>query len=184
MSNMISERAIMELVQKYAVSPAGRKKIREKTGWVYSEHPERDLIAYGEKMKIVLLKHIVPLIHSITADDIIVQPPQMINGVWGIKLAFRKGSLRRKSLIYDELSRGINNIVLLFAKGYHASMQVEGMWNVGSAENPNYIHVKSRQDRPANSFLLDAVKEFNATEGGGIATALLLGEYKKASETN
>lgn len=183
---MLSESYIMKLVEKYAKSPAGKAEIKKQTGITYTEkNPSAELIPYGEQMKMVLYKYIHELIRSITPDDIIVEKPyQDVDGLWKLKLSFREGALHRDSLYEDEYD-GVNNIVLLFAKGYHARDYAYGHWwlpNQTWYGAGDFVNVRSRKDRDGNDFLIRAVSEFNRTIGKDFAHAELLGAYKDCSE--
>lgn len=193
---MISEEYIMQLVDQYAKSPAGKKQIKKQYGVDYiglakptriTSASKNEMIKYGEAMKKILYEHIQPLIKSITLDDIIVgSPTQSLTGEWNITISFREGSLVRDSLSLDDSDgnghpreRTLNNIVLLFAKGYHASRYVYGWW---VTKYGNHGSVRSRKDRPGNDFLILAVNEFNSLYGKNIGRAELLGDYKECSE--
>lgn len=184
---MISESYINKLIEQYAKSPAGKAEIKKKTGLTYvDKDPSAMLTAYGEQMKGVLYKHVNALIKSITPEDIIVQKPyQDSNGIWRLEISFREGSLRRESLDTDDYPEGLTNIVLLFAKGYHARDYVYGLWNTTGRVGTHWIYwkdVRSRKDRDGNDFLIQAVNEFNNGYGKGMAIAELVGNYKDCSK--
>lgn len=194
------EKYLMGLVVKYANSRAGREEIKKEYGIDLGKEKltvsngstkkgltEKDFIRYGQLMKITLYLHIAPLIKSITLDDIVVgRPTKDKNGEWSLTISFRDGSLHRDSLDDNDYPEGISNIVLLFAKGYHAQNYVYGLWNNTGRLNTHWSEwkdVRSRKDRSGNDFLIQAVDEFNTkynTEG--IVKAELLGRYKEDSE--
>lgn len=176
---MISEDYIMKLVEQYAKSPKGKAEIKKRTGIVYvDKDPSAMLMAYGKQMKSILYKHVNSLIKSITLDDIVVEKPyQDSNGQWKLKLSLN--NLHRDSLDTDNYSEGLNNIVLLFAKGYHARNYVYGSW---TDKYGYHGDVRSRKDREGSDFLIQAVKEFNEGAGKGIAIAELLGDYRDCSD--
>lgn len=178
---MISEEYIMKLVKDYAKSPAGKAAIKKQTGITYTEKdPSAVLMTYGEQMKNILYKNVNALIKSITLDDIVVQKPyQDKDGLWKLEVSFKEDSLHRESLDLENYSEGLNNIVLLFAKGYHARNHVYGFW---VDKYGNHGNVRSRKDREGSDFLIQAVNEFNNVYGKGMTRAELLGEYKNCSE--
>lgn len=178
---MITEAYINRLIEEYVKTPAGKAAIKEKTGVNFTQkNPTTMLLAYGEQMKYILYKNVNSLIKSITLDDIVVRRPYRDkNGLWYLEISFREGSLHRDSLDLDNYPDGLNNIVLLFAKGYHARNNVYGWW---MDKYGNHGNVRSRKDRAGSDFLLQAVDEFNSGVGKGVARAELLGDYKKCSE--
>lgn len=168
---MISEKYIMKLVKNYAKSNEGKAAIKAKYGITYEQRfDEKKATAYGEQMRNILFKHVNSVIKSITLDDIEVGDVEVDDsGKYSIKISFDKGSLHRESLRPDLYPDGLHNIVLLFERGYHAANAVKGEWH-GQ-------YISSRTDREPNSFLNDAVEEFNKLNGK-IATATLEGVYK------
>lgn len=179
---MITESYINKLIEDYAKSPAGKAAIKKQTGITYvDKDPSAMLMEYGERMKQILYYHVNALIKSVVPDDIIVERPyQDSDGLWKLKLSFREGSLRRDSLDLDDYPEGLNNIVLLFAKGYNARDYVYGRW---MTQYGTHGDVRSRKSREGNDFLIQAVNEFNHNgDGKVIARAELLGDYKDCSE--
>lgn len=178
---MISESYINKLIKEYAKSPVGKAEIKRQTGLTYvDKDPSLMLKDYGEKMKNILFAHVNALIKSIVLDDIIVQNPyQDENGVWKLEISFREGSLQRDSLDLNNYPEGLHNIVLLFAKGYHARDYVYGWW---IDRYGNHGDVRSKKDRDGNDFLVEAIDEFNGGIGKGIAVAELVGIYKDCSK--
>lgn len=178
---MITEEYINKLIEQYAKSPEGKAAIKKQTGITYTDKdPSAMLMTYGEQMKKILYQHINPLIKSIIPDDIIVEKPYQGNdGLWRLEVSFREGSLQRDSLDLETYPEGLHNIVLLFAKGYHARDYVYGWW---IDQYGNHGNVRSRKDREPNDFLTQAVNEFNSGIGKGIAKAELVGIYKDSSD--
>ncbi len=184
---MITEKYIMNLVKKYANSPAGKTAIKKKTGLTYVEDDIAPaLLKYGEQMKTILFNHVNALIKSVTMDDIIVgQPYQNESGVWCMNISFRDGALHRDSLDSENYPNGLKNIVLLFAKGYRARNYVYGFWDLPNQTwwgGNDFVNIRSRIERPGSDFLVRAVDEFNNSYGKGMAWAGLAGDYKKCSE--
>lgn len=171
---MLSQKYIMNLLREYASSPAGKKQIKKKYGaeYVGTYLTKSQMKQYGEKLKATLLDYITPLIKSITADDIIVGEPWMNKKTkeWRLNISFNEENLARKSLVPGQR---LNNIVLLFTKGYHASRQVYGEWVTPNGTK----YIASRVQRDPNDFLQRAVDMFNA-ESNGVVKAQLSGRYK------
>lgn len=185
---MLTLSYIQNLIKEYAKSPEGKAEIKRQTGIIYTDKKNisAELTQYGEQMKEILYNHVHALIRSITPEDIIVEKPYRdADGLWRLKLSFREGSLHRESLDDNDYPEGLSNIVLLFAKGYHARDYVYGLWNTTGSKNSHWIYwhdIRSRKDRSGNDFLIQAVNEFNSLIGKDMANAELLGAYKEASE--
>lgn len=172
---MLDEKYLFSLVKKYAASPEGKKQIKEKTGIDYD--PAKDgsdsqtaMLAYAEKMRTILWRHINETVKSVAKDDIIIEAPVKDDkGIVSISLSFRPGSMFRPSLDPEEYPEGIQNIVLHFTHGWSARRPIRGEWHGEE--------VWSRVSRRRSSFLQDAVSEFNS-KSKGIATAELSGDYR------
>ena len=179
---MLSEKDIMELVREYANSPEGKQQIKETCGVEYEEKvDEAKLRKYGEKMKEILFRHINPVIDSISPNDIVVGNLKKTDDGYRMEISFRENSLYRESLYVDGYygNEQLQNIVLLFAKGYHARDYVYGYWvKPGKNIDVGQMSIRSRKDREPNSFLEEAVKEFNQT-ANGYAEAILDEKYKQ-----
>lgn len=171
----------MKLVKEYANSPEGKKKIKDEYGLIYEEKiDKKKLREYGEQMKEILFKHISPVIDSISIDDIIVGDLEDTKEGWKMQISFNEDNLRRESLYLDEYygDNELQNIVLLFAKGYHARDYVYGFWTKpGQSVSIAQDRIRSRKDRDPNPFLNNAVAEFNQ-KTDGYATAILDEKYK------
>lgn len=195
------EEYILKRLERYANSAEGKAQIKKQYGidlkkkHIYVGDPQKAkvnesaFIKFGEQMKQILYAYTSPLIKSITLDDIIVGSPMRDkDGQWSIEISFREGSLHRDSL-YDgnrgEYADGLKNIVLLFAKGYHAKNYVYGMWDITGGRSNFWLDwkdVRSKKDRSGDDFLIRAVNEFNTRVGKDVARAELLGDYKECSE--
>lgn len=172
---MISKEYINEELRKYAASPAGRKAIKKKYGIDYEKaRIDNKIIPYADDMKNILLSHITPIIRSIKGGDIIIGDPKFSeDGKATIVLSFDEESLRRESLYPEKYPEGLNDIVLLFTKGYTASNYVHGVW-----KNSSYSgEIVGRISRPPDDFLQKAVDEFNA-KYPQVAIATLKEPYK------
>ena len=169
---MLSAKEIMDIVTQWAHTPAGRAEIKKQTGLDYSGKVNRmDMKFYGELMKNRLFEHINPLIKSVQLDDIIVgNPTKTKDGKYSLTISFREGSMVRDSLIKGEK---LQNIVLLFTKGYTARNYAYGVWKKPSGN----VFVCSRIKRNPDSFLKTAVEEFNKA-AKGVAVAKLTDIYK------
>lgn len=183
---MLSEDYIMNIIRAYAKTPHGKAQIKKKYGIDYKGEGEgkrmkkADLPKYGEQMKQILYSHIHHLIKSITLEDIIVgAPTKDVDNQWKIDISFRTGALERDSLVPG---KRLNNIVILFTKGYHASKYAHGKWNIAApGAEAKYVYVQSKKDREGNDFLQQAVNQFNA-EFGDIAKAELGEVYRNAQQ--
>ena len=173
---MISESYIMSLVKNYAKSPEGKKAIKETYGIDYDEKFTKTKIKmYANRMKKILFNHIHPLIKSIELNDIVIGEPEYNDdGYCEVHISFAEGSLHRDSLNPTGYPNGLQNIILLFKKGYHASNQVHGNWTYKGKTVAEGIW--SRESREPNDFLDQAVTEFNNL-ANDMAIAVLEGEY-------
>lgn len=173
---MLSQKYIEHLLLKYAASPEGKAKIKRATGYDYNPKMTKEkMTAYGEQMKKILLEKIRPVIKTIEDSDIIVSEPIEKDGKMQIQISFVKERLHRKSL--NPHSDGLDNIVLLFTKGYEARKAVRGEWKTSHGT----ITVTGVQSREPNNFLQQAVNEFN-NYMGGMARAELEGAYAPGSD--
>lgn len=167
---MISTNTIMKLVKEYAKSPEGKAEIKRVYGVDYDENfTKQKADSIIKAMKTILFKHVNTVINSIQLDDIVAGELTVEDGKAMARISFKEGSLHRESLIPEFHPEGIKDIVLLFETGYHASQSVHGLWH----DKETY----SRTDREPNSFLQDAVEEFN-NKYKGTAIARLDGVYK------
>lgn len=167
---MISKQKIMELVKEYAKSEEGKAAIKETYGIAYDEKFNKQKArAYVKQMRDILYSHVSTLIKSLAKEDILVGKVECDEkGRWTAKISFAEGALRRESLAPNLYPDGLQDIVLLFERGYHASHSLHGEWH-GDI-------VASRVSREPNGFLQDAVDEFNR-KNSAVATASLAGVY-------
>lgn len=172
---MISQNEIMKLVKEYAKSPEGKAEIKRVYGIDYDEKfTKATARSYGEKMKRILFAHINSKIKSFDIKDIIVSEVFTdSNGKDSITISFSEEALKRKSLRPDLYPDGLENIVLLFAHGYHTRHPIYGTWEKPSGN----INVWGKRSREPSGFLHDAVAEFNAM-ASGIAFAALDEKYE------
>ena len=172
---MLSDSYIIKLVKNWAKTPEGKAEIKKVTGEDYvEEFTKSKAKEYGRKMQRILFEKINPIIKSIQLTDIIVGEPTVdTDGYMRLYISFKDGSLHRDSLVPNRYPEGINNIVLLFTKGYHAQGSVHGTWHKPSGD----IETWSRRSREPNDFLNRAVADFNNI-AKGIAMAKLDDKYK------
>ncbi len=176
---MISGKYINHLLYEYMKTPEGKKNIGYQLG-KSKTYSKEEMLLFGNKMKDILYDHIVNMtttdengrtinpLRYFKKDDILVGKPVLRNGVeFQIKISFREGSLTRESFSPDERGQ-LENIILLFAKGYDAGKYTYGEFRGN----------KTRSRRAANSsdYLLKAVRQFN-NENNGVAMATLEDKY-------
>ena len=191
----------MGKVNKYASSPAGRKRIQKhlddhrKSGIpLASGEVLIDEEAMREAANIlisIIQKHLPESIASVGGSLSSTSPADIGGGNYEVQVQFGSGALRRESLDsgggYN--GGGINNIVALLNNGYRASGYVYGWWDghsptgsslSSSSASDSFSWIRSRKEREALHFMQAAVAEFNAACGGTYnVTATLSGEYMK-----
>lgn len=169
---MLDDAYIRELIEEYAKTSNGKKKIKEII-------PHRRFVAeYAsddgstrhqidemcKDMRDILYNHIREVIPSFEISDIVVGKP--IRSEIGVSacIQFDKASLRRKSLYEAKYPDGIHDIVRLFVTGYSTGADTWGAWH----GKPT----RGLRGRSGNDFMERAVNEFN-DKYGGVATATL-----------
>lgn len=158
------EKYIMGLLKKHLSTPAGKQLVKDSMS--------KELVfmdSVGEQMKEILFNKIQPVISSISMDDIRVHKPRKTKEGYVVKLSL--DNVFRKSLVPEEYPQGVEDIVLHFTRGWSAKGTVRGTW--GDREG-----VYSRRQRAGNTFVYDAINEFNS-KLKGVATAKPDGEYKQ-----
>lgn len=187
---MLSEEFIMEKLKRYANSPQGKKKIKEMYGIDYGEDSKsakKEMIKEAKIMREILYKHITTTFEnddeirermkSFKLEDIIIGTPKKVKDKWGIMLSFNEKALERESLYEDKYPDGVEDIVLLLTKGYHAKDYVYGWYYTGRGYGMDWARIQSLKDRDPEPFLQNAVNEFNE-KNTSEAKAALVGEYK------
>lgn len=171
---MISEKEIMKKVYEYAKTEEGKAAIKAATGMDYDEtFTVSKAKSYGNKLKDILYKHIVALIKSFSINDIIVGDVMIgKDGRYSMKISFDDEALKRQSLRPDLYPEGLQNIILLFAHGYHTNKPIYGVWHKETGD----VRVRGRRDREPNNYLHEAINEFNIL-AKGIAFAQLEEKY-------
>lgn len=171
---------IEKLIAEFARSEKGKKAIKKKYGIEYREEVDMaELKKYGERLKEIVYVAIASEIPSFKLDDIIVGEPFKSEKMgYSIKISFNEKGLKRESL-YDEYD-GVQDIVMLFTKGYHARDYVYGHWyrpNMTWYGGGDFVRIRSKKDREPSDFLSKAIATFNK-EAKGFAFAQLENEYK------
>lgn len=184
---MITEEMIMDLLREYANTKKGKEKIKKTYGIDYEDGgtldgaTKKEMVEEAKKMKEILLKHIhgKDVLPYFKPEAIIIDenPKKNKDGQWEIKLYFDEKMLHRDSLNLEEYSEGLNDIILLFSKGYHARNRVYGYTKDTIRGTKEWVKAYSRTDREPNPFLKNAVAEFNAS-GKMVKEASLIGDYK------
>jgi len=169
---MLDETFISGAINKYASSSEGKKQIKKKTGINYDKNSkgmmnQADLMAYAEKAKRILYAHIISQVPGIMFHNIKVNLP-VVNkdGTTTVVLSLR--DVQRESLQPNRYWKGVDDIVLHFARGWSARYQIRGEWR-GS-------NVGSRQRRESHPFILRALQAIK-NELGEVAEVTLLGDY-------
>ena len=181
---MISEAQILEYIKQYSETKEGKEKIAkvtrgrpfvpEYTAWgdSISKEERAFMKSVGSDMVEILYDRISGVVKSFRIEDIIIGEPYKVGDQYGISISFNEEALRRESLVPDRYPDGVSNIIRLFVTGYHARNNVRGPWMTHGG-----IVVDSVKDREPNSFMSDAVNEFNM-KFKDIARASLAEEYK------
>lgn len=186
---MALEKYIMQKVKEFAASSKGKALIKEKTGLIYDEkmNVKEFVKKAAQDMRDILYYHIhhdnqrypgTPVVNTLKHEDIIVGAVgHDETGRKTINVGFDENSLHRESLWEEAFPEGIDNIILLHARGYDAKSVVYGLWMIHDEwwMNP---WVASITHRDPNDFLQRAVAEFNE-KYKGYAVAELQGEYKE-----
>ena len=174
------EQYVTKLVKDWAATSDGKRAIKQKFDVKYDpDFSNADVVAYAEKMREILLRWIQTKVPSFTKEDIVIETPEQTKRGICVKLSFVKNKLKRESLFVDEYD-GVDDIVLLMTKGYHARDYVYGQWyrpNMTWYGAGDFINVRSRKDRDPDNFMSEAVQEFNAQAKGDVV-AILNREYK------
>ena len=179
---MLSEKHIYSLIEKYSKTNAGKAEIAKyignrdfiakPAGGKSYELSEEQMIKIGNDMKDILFKKISSLIKSFRLEDIIVKTPVVQNDQYVVSIGFNEEALKRESLDPVRYPEGVENIVKLFITGYNARASVYGVWKGHGEEE-----IWSLRHRDPNSFMDDAVEEFN-NKYKSVALAELTKDYK------
>ena len=172
---MISEKYINDLLKKYAKTPEGKKAV---VNYFLNENREHISSAAADMAKI-LLRYVQKEIDSITMEDIYIGLPK-VNRKYEIEMmvGFREDNLQRNSLWQERYPDGIENIVLLFSRGYKTKGRVQGRWEHPKTGEVIREWTYSKTSREPSTFLQDAVLEFNTANKYG-ATAVLTEKYSR-----
>ena len=151
-------------LQKWFNSPAGKEKIAKakkqarkegrQFGTLISRYDETDAEEYAYKM----MDFIWNAMPASLRGGVEFYPPAVWtddNGQMRASVTFKEESLHRDSLDPVMYPLGVDNIVMLFTKGWDTGgKQVWGEWH-------GYPHTKSKTQSDPNPFLQQAVEAFN-----------------------
>lgn len=158
-------------LQKWFDSPAGKKKVAEarkkaqregrsfgRVVNTYGDYGKRDAEEFAYRMQDLILQYMPVSLR----DGVEFYPPAVWvddNGQMRASVTFKEESLHRESLDPTLYPFGVDNIVMLFTKGWDTGgKQVWGEWH-------GYPHTKSKTHSDPNPFMQQAVDEFNRKYG-------------------
>lgn len=181
--------SVMNKVNNYASSPAGRKKISNVISGVGIGNGDLalrriEMIMASHEMIALLRQHAasagLPASVMSHVESFVANIPKVNDDGSGI-VAISMGSNPSRPSLYPEKYDGAYNIVALFNNGYDASGVVYGHPNVeidGQQSINGFFYTKSKQHRDGLGFMQSAVAEFNAKCGSKYnVTAVLGGSY-------
>lgn len=126
---------------------------------------------YAEQLKQVVVEAVRERIKYFRERYVIVSDVKTgENGESFVELRFDPKGVHRDSLYPKSYPGGVDNIVLLLTKGWERTKNpVHGMWHGR--------HVYGKRSRRADTFLLDAIREFNDELPKGVR-AVIANRYK------
>jgi len=171
----LSANSINQMLEKYIKSSAGKQAVKQYkkdvfngkkgTGTSSGIQSRNSMIQMGEKMKDILWVQIANAIPSFSRDGIILsEPEETATGDYKISVSFSEEAIHRESLYQAGYPNGVDNIVMLFTKGYTAGNQVWGSWHGNT--------IGSLTHRESNDFLAQAVEVFNNYSPVGVKAEL------------
>lgn len=154
-------------LSKWFNSPAGKKKVAEarkqaqrdgrtfgRTASAYGDYGVYEAKEFAYKMQDLILQYMPESLR----DGVEFYPPAVWtdeDGQMRAAVTFKEESLHRESLDPTMYPFGVDNIVMLFTKGWDTGgKQVWGEWH-------GYPHTKSKTHSNPNPFMQQAVDEFN-----------------------
>lgn len=154
-------------LSKWFNSPAGKKKVAEArkqaqregrtfghTASAYGDYGVYDAKEFAYKMQDLILQYMPASLR----DGVEFYPPAVWtdeDGQMRAAVTFKEESLHRESLDPTMYPLGVDNIVMLFTKGWDTGgKQVWGEWH-------GYPYTKSKTHSDPNPFMQQAVDEFN-----------------------
>lgn len=159
-----SASSFTKMCENYIKTPEGQKLVAHRKDDIISGKASavgsgivtlETMKLMGQKMKDILYGEIVNVIPSFDIGAIEISEPQkQSDGNYGISITIASNALHRDSLWQDGYPNGVDNIVLLFEKGWSASNSVYGKWH---GKN-----ISSRVYNPPNDFMQRAVDAFNS----------------------
>lgn len=179
---MLTDKYVQSLIDQYAKSPAGRAAIKKAYGIDYTGDKECpvDLTSMANEMKNILYEYICSTISSssFTLDDIVIGKTKKSasSWEWEINISIKKDALHRESLYKQGYPKGLDDLVLLYSRGYNARDYVHGY----NQKKGRYMW--SFKHRPSNDYLQKAVDEFNKRYNSGASWASLKEPYESGSE--
>ena len=178
---MLDLNYVKSLIEEFAASPYGKEEVKKKTGVEYISKKgsiNSKITKYLVLMKDILFGYISSVIKSFDKEDIVIgdvvtDKSGMVTGSLSLKNTFRESLAPNTAWDGNNVgwvggTSGILNIVLHFHRGWNARGAVHGLWHGQETWG--------RRSYDANSFLQDAVNEFN-NKTGGTVTAKLVGDY-------
>ena len=194
---MLDESSIMTMLEEYAKSDAGKKKIKSAYDSAAVSGKElangtrilsmSEMTAMGNAFAEIVKNHLPQSIESAGDRIVVSQPIKHADGSCEVVIKFDKDAIKRESLESDGNGySGVDNIIALFNNGYHAKNYVYGWWNkhkpTGSslsrsiAGSEDYAWVRSRKEREPLRFIQDAAAEFNAVYGDKYGVTVIIGD--------
>ena len=180
---MISEKYILKKISSHLNNSKNKKQIKGQ----FLEINQDRMKNLAQEMAAQLWRGVSARIHSMEPEDIIVGDIEETNDGFKIAISFDKEALHRNSMAHDGFNTlekyedGIDNIVLLFTRGYKARSRVYGIWD--TYKKGKWLHWHegidtSRQERDPDPFLQEIVDDFNSKHKKEVH-AVLNTNYKK-----
>lgn len=139
--------SLEEKLRAFAKTPKGKKMVASSP--VVISEAKKD----AETMRDILAAKTASVIKSVGADAINISAPEPREEGLTVELNFAPEAVIRHSLVPEKFE-DIENIVLLFSRGWSARGVVWGEWHGRT--------VASRRFYPPNPFMKEAVEAFNS----------------------
>lgn len=182
---VISESYIMQLLQRYVNSEAGRAKIAQHRRDVYYGNlpasagslTRNRVTAILQEIRDEFISTVISVIPSFRRDSVVAISGEMdAQGYVEASITVDEDALRRESLHYmnKDLSigrgEGVDDILALFTHGYTLSKRPYGFW---VHPGGNFMtRIGARMHREPNLFLTEFVERKNAEYAGQCVLAL------------
>ena len=182
---VISENYIMQRLQQYVNSEAGRAKIAQHRRDVYygnasagaSSLTRSRVTAILQEIRDEFISTVISVIPSFRGDSVVAVSGEMdAQGYVDASITVDEDALRRESLHYmnKDLSighgEGVDDILALFTHGYTLNKRPYGFW-VHPGGN-SMTRIGARMHREPNLFLTEFVERKNAEYAGQCVLAL------------